>query len=65
MQEAKMNFKGDEIPVWTPLGFIKQTALTNEAVTRQRGKTGHPNPKSPGRLGHDELEVWDKRDHLH
>lgn len=37
MQEAKMNFKGDEIPVWTPLGFIKQTALTNEAVTWQKG----------------------------
>lgn len=33
MQEAKMNFKGDEIPVWTPLDFIKQTALSKEAVT--------------------------------
>lgn len=33
MQEAKIHFKGDEIPVSTPEDFIKQTALTNEAVT--------------------------------
>lgn len=33
MQEAKINFKGDEIPVCTPLDLLKQTALANEAVT--------------------------------